>query len=294
MESTTAIFKGKVSVETAKRLETINEIGKIHSVFNRTLNIVLNVQFPNMITIGDSSIAGSPNSVSITNYKQLNKSLKLDQSCLIFSNRVIIDTHSIIHIEPPYTSVMSDSEFMDMMVVETHIEWLKKLLEKKNPYKQQPSYLPFYNQVLIEGQSLSHAIVHRNRKEIERSTKQLIGMGVGLTPSGDDYLTGLLLTLRRWSKQFGFISQAIFMGELNLMTQTNIISQHQLYFALQGEGKQSVVEFIGDFVNDEMAYGEFQKQVQDVLNIGSTSGFDILLGILAGFNIIKRIEGKYE
>lgn len=301
MKAQVALYEGRISRETSKRLENIQEIGKIHSIFQHTLNIVLNIQLPNLITLGDDRLLGSPNSVSIDGFQQLLATLPDNASCLLLPHRIYIDTHAIIQLK-----VDTQSEAETLLVEKGVFSnegltsendyrcYLEQHLAKHNPYLSNPSYFPFFQQVKVEGAALVAAIMARNWVEVKYHGRRLIGLGVGLTPSGDDYLTGLLLTLNQKALLKQNVNEAIFGNGQQLLEKTNVISQHQLYFAKAGEGKASVLNLITGIKQKRLKACELQTAIAEVLSIGSTSGYDMLLGVLAGLTILTRSEEKIE
>ncbi|MDG6146345.1 DUF2877 domain-containing protein, partial [Lactococcus formosensis] len=80
------------------------------------------------------------------------------------------------------------------------IEKLNILELKNNPYTNNPAYRPFLAPLLCEIQSLKQALISGEHIRIRKNGQRLIGLGVGLTPSGDDVLTGLFLTLNSLPK----------------------------------------------------------------------------------------------
>ena len=104
---------------------------------------------------------------------------------------------------------------------------------------------------------------------IGAEAEQLIGLGPGLTPSGDDYLGGMLVALRltgramqaeglwRWLKP-------------RLKTRTSAISAAHLAAAAAGEGHEALHRVLA---------GELDLAALDA--VGHTSGWDALAGAVA-------------
>ena len=103
----------------------------------------------------------------------------------------------------------------------------------------------------------------------------LLGLGPGLTPSGDDFLGGALIALRTINK----VESAIKLWEgiaVSVPTSTNEISSAQLFAASHGYGADSVHRLLNSIFTHKI--GEFLQDRKLVENIGHTSGCDIMLG----------------
>lgn len=109
---------------------------------------------------------------------------------------------------------------------------------------------------------------------LERETERLIGLGPGLTPSGDDYLGGMLLALRTCGREAQ--AQALWRWlEPRLAGRTSAISAAHLAAAAQGEAHEALHECLRKLYGSERSW-------QDVLSalsaVGHCSGWDGLAG----------------
>lgn len=112
----------------------------------------------------------------------------------------------------------------------------------------------------------------------------LIGLGPGLTPSGDDllvgYLAGLWCTVRDRSERAQFISS---LGKtiIGLSRQTNDISRTYLYHAVQGQVSSRLANLA-----EAISQGESPDRLLDLaeaaMNVGHTSGLEAVTGLLMG------------
>lgn len=132
---------------------------------------------------------------------------------------------------------------------------------------------------------------------ILKSAEPILGLGPGLTPSCDDFLAGLMMSLntagvsifrseRHTIDFFTKISEAIW---TLAKEKTTIYSQSFLYEASIGEGPKNAVDLILSVVskNPEQV-AEFSKRL---ISAGATSGADISIGIYYGIRfLISRIE----
>jgi len=107
---------------------------------------------------------------------------------------------------------------------------------------------------------------------------QLIGLGPGLTPSGDDYLGGVLVALR-WVGRGAHADSLWRWLEPRLSARTSAISAAHLAAAAGGE----VHEVLHDLLTDLAAWEtpDLLPSLSRLDALGHTSGWDTLAGIVA-------------
>lgn len=111
---------------------------------------------------------------------------------------------------------------------------------------------------------------------------RIVGLGVGLTPSGDDFIIGALAIARAFSLSGGLGYALVEIVDM-LAQNTTRISQHYLMSAVRGRFSQSVIDAVhavlcGDL---HMSTGASEASFRTLLNHGSTSGTDTLAGMVA-------------
>ena len=106
---------------------------------------------------------------------------------------------------------------------------------------------------------------------IAEEAEQLIGLGPGLTPSGDDYLGGMLVALRRTRRAMQ--AEGLWRWlQPRLRERTSAISAAHLAAAAAGEGHEALHSVLD---------GELDLDALDA--VGHTSGWDALAGAAAVF-----------
>jgi len=275
---------GKVNFDTFKRVHSQEFQGVIHSIFDHTINVVLNKQIPNMLTLGGRRVRGSPNSVFLENFQELKSHIFRGQKVNLAQGKLFIDPQLEIKFRIDTVGTSEKHNTLPSNLSQK-IEKLNILELKSNPYTNNPAYRPFLTPLLCEIQSLKQALIGGEHIRIRKNGQRLIGLGVGLTPSGDDVLTGLFLTLNSLPKCKEKVVEDILGKNGSQLSHTNLISQHQLYFAALGEGKANVLSFI-----EESDPELIEERAQSVLEIGSTSGFDTLLGIKLAMEFMRAEE----
>jgi hypothetical protein len=113
----------------------------------------------------------------------------------------------------------------------------------------------------------------------------LIGLGPGLTPSGDDYLCGFLIALALTSR-FALRDHIWRAVEPHLGQRTNDISRAHLGAAAEGFGNAALHLLLNAILagaNDQIPAGFSQA-----IAIGHTSGWDALAGAIA---VLRALDG---
>lgn len=259
--------------------------GEVLHVFNQTINIVLKKQFPNLLTIGGMQILGNPQSLAFSNFHVIQSQLKVGDRCLLQGTEQLIFSDFQCHLKliaedegERTLSIIPRPSFLEK------IQLLKLALLGKNTSQTHPSFAPFYQQLYRESEQLNTALLKGDREVVQEKVRRMIGLGIGLTPSGDDFLTGMLLVLQNEKELGHFLQQSV----LQELTGTNVISQHQLYFACQGVAKPSLLVVVQGIFDETSELAKLQQAITETLAIGSTSGHDLLSGVVQGFDLLNR------
>ncbi|OJG85511.1 hypothetical protein RV15_GL002576 [Enterococcus silesiacus] len=167
-------------------------------------------------------------------------------------------------------------------------QWLNHL-ESKGGYLLNQTQATAYEKMIhrmLQKES-AQLLIYLKEKQLFQARQQLnrvIGLGPGLTPSGDDFLVGLALIFTTVNYPYHSLKQWLYNSRDELKKRTNIISFSTLDWAIKGVSR----ERIGSFLN-ELFSGEDEELLKEkmlaVLAIGSTSGGDMLTGMLAGIKL---------
>ncbi|MDZ4132957.1 MAG: DUF2877 domain-containing protein [Dethiobacteria bacterium] len=122
---------------------------------------------------------------------------------------------------------------------------------------------------------LLNALVTDSEKDFIKACRNLIGMGKGFSPTGDDLIHGALVAYHSFMNDNNFIVKIS--GSFHeLFTQTNFIGQHMLEMGWKGKASEAMTAFmltLNDGAVDKSALSR-------VLKIGSGSGFEMAIAIL--------------
>ena len=125
------------------------------------------------------------------------------------------------------------------------------------------------------------------------AAERLIGLGPGLTPSGDDVLAGVLLALRHLGAA-ARVGRAVWLADwlattvtFDARTRTTPISATLLYCAARGEASPEVTEVLRALAESrppEAALGRLDR-------LGHTSGADLTQGLRIGVTSVLTLSG---
>jgi hypothetical protein len=114
------------------------------------------------------------------------------------------------------------------------------------------------------------------------SWQKLLGLGPGLTPSGDDLIGGMMLALH--SLDQGKILKCLTAAITPVMDdRTNPISAAHLRAAMEGMGSEAAHKVIGTILSGSR--GDYPEAVKSIEKTGHTSGWDTLAGVVIVYRL---------
>ncbi|MGW6399272.1 oxamate carbamoyltransferase subunit AllH family protein [Streptomyces sp. NPDC055134] len=125
----------------------------------------------------------------------------------------------------------------------------------------------------------------------------LLGLGPGLTPAGDDFLTASALLSSLPGSRLGPFGRALRDVLLDRPGRTTRLSLATLDEALSGRAGASLLDVLHALARPDR-WGEvhvtqsIRTPVRHVLAIGHTSGTDILSGLVTGLRLEKELRGS--
>jgi hypothetical protein len=127
------------------------------------------------------------------------------------------------------------------------------------------------------GSWIANAMAGRPHKVDAERIASLIGLGPGLTPSGDDFLCGALIALSLLRESALRLSLWQTVQPL-LATLSNDISAAHLAAAAVGLGSDALHELLGAVITGQVE--PIPIRVRAVASIGHTSGLDAIAGVV--------------
>lgn len=247
----------------------------IHSIFKR----VVNIKTPKgLISVVTNSIGKSASYIVIDQERNFLEAgidsgdlVKIDGNALIFSSMVVD---------------MNNAEIWNDIVDNT-FKWEKSKINLENimAFKSSIDRYDLNNSAwkkLHCDRDFKERIKSLKGKNPSEAVKKLIGLGPGLTPTGDDVLLGFLSIINTCDD---FIPvRKVFINELlSNLKYTSDISGYFLKMAAENHYH----EYVQDLIYS-MVIGLPESvciSVKKLLSIGATSGADIATGMYLGFSI---------
>jgi hypothetical protein len=292
--------------------------GEIHSVFQRALNI--RTSGGQLISVLSSSGLPGPNTVVTELPPGLNFIVMgLRSGMPVRMDRVEADLgHGAlcvrIHLAPKWwPRLVSGAEHLDMNRLGHNISTLLKTLPREK-IKEGLGRFIFYVSEMVAGRwraveslglnrlerqallgirDLIRGTLERDEERLGMGFRKLIGLGTGMTPSGDDLLCGFIGTLSVISRRVGGPDVEdlleIFKYHLRAMKdKTTFVSGNLLSYASGGRVSSPILSVIRTllFGRDSAA----RSAVDNLLQLGYSSGSDVLLGLLLALSVAPRMR----
>ncbi|MEH7155488.1 DUF2877 domain-containing protein [Neobacillus drentensis] len=270
--------------------------GFIHTIFSKTVNIKCR-ESGELYTLACNRLDNAPNSLIIdincfsNNHLELNDQVFIQKSTLSIDNKMVIRLEDVKGWECslPCYPLNEQRLIYNLAIMKGYIEFngksggMKKDSQTRNPFEVEMAKM-----LEERSYSLLCSLVNNNESEAVNHALSLIGLGPGLTPSGDDYLTGLMTTFQLLNCPCYSLKEFCERVILKAKHLTNEISYMTLKMASVGKVRESIVHLLCLAMYGEEK--ELIKALQHVLQIGSSSGTDISLGLVSGLETILKIS----
>lgn len=158
---------------------------------------------------------------------------------------------------------------------------------------------PFAAAVALRVRDGVEAIVRGERGDdrdaVSVAVAGLLGLGPGLTPTGDDVLTGIALLAAQPASRIRHVGAAI-VAELDRRPDaTTVVARATLREAARGRARQSLMTLLGVLAMhgaESVHRPALLQAARQVIGIGHTSGTDILSGIAAGLRLERELRDR--
>ncbi|MGL4668264.1 MAG: DUF2877 domain-containing protein [Saezia sp.] len=256
---------------------------KVHSVFDRAAN--LQDDQGKLYTLVGSALGLAPDTMSLSCVQVADLNLHVGDS-VVGSNTGFMLGNAFVGFEDAarWDSGLPVYQDFDLTAV---LELMDELLQEETCDKNMLEKA-FYRHLEALCQDVERGFLQADDHLIKLSLERMVGLGIGLTPSGDDVLVGLCAVLAvpgyPVAKLFPFCQEAIAKAQ----GKTNEISYTALLHAAKGHFNERLIHCLDCmFKGNEKA---LEEALQAVLAIGSSSGADMLRGVRMGLLFDKRSE----
>lgn len=143
-----------------------------------------------------------------------------------------------------------------------------------------------YAKCYTRGEQLLEAAVKRDTKAFKDAAVSLVGLGRGLTPSGDDILSGFCAVARFMPDIASLIREtyaAIIGYAFNGTTRVSFELLNKIYEGHYSTALSAVLNAL--YMDDEK---KCQSACASLLNIGASTGRDSLYGILLALRLMRH------
>jgi len=130
-----------------------------------------------------------------------------------------------------------------------------------------------------------------DERAMQDSVRRCIGCGVGLTPSGDDMLIGLLAVLALPQNPNYHIFTLLAQQLEDSAGQTTDVSRAALLHARDGRFNQALTACLQMFFLEDKIV--LRNSLKTLLSLGATSGMDMLKGMKTGLIMLTEREKHY-
>lgn len=248
-------FTAEVTGGAAREALALGE-GEVCAVFRRSFYLRLGRKYA---CVGDAALGRGPLNALVADFKEP----------AIGDTAVVALHNAALWQPPPFRGE-----------AHPHLDALRACLDGHVPEEGLGcTILGVHNALSVHAQPALEAIDRwLAGHALANDASQLIGLGPGLTPSGDDYFGGVLVALR-W---LGRGSQADSLWrwlEPRLAARTSEISAAHLAAAASGEVHEALHEVLADLSAWEAP--DLHPSLARLDAVGHTSGWDALAGVVA-------------
>ena len=248
-----------------------NSLGKIHSIFQSSFNIVIQEQLVHFASLGTPLSAFGVN-IPNNSLEQLLKGIQIGDSISYHDGKIMMNTS--------YHDVLIKLD--KLAEVDLRLKQLSIDLLRNNEIFGLIEQIDFNKDSgVIQSEDESHLIDEiidaqlGDRLVIKRCIEHFFGRGIGLTPSGDDFISGLIMV------ESSFSNDSFWQDELRGFLKnhsTTDVSYSYLNCLLNGyvsEGFKNLLNNLSGTVEKAKAI----RLVNSIRDYGHTSGIDTLFGM---------------
>jgi len=274
--------------------------GEVHSVFSRTFNILLSGRLIGILSEREALNPISVRSDIPPNVKMLGL-VKKGMPVVIVGNSIKVGEVELdfqdVSVWVPQTrvnSIRKEEVSKNLRIVKRIVTNVRKsggfvqLLRNIDGLSVESPDTPGLSHLCREAKPKIVSLISKikNMEDVEVEISGLVGLGSGLTPSGDDFLCGFAASIV-WTVRSGSGNENI-LGKIEKAIKkhsraTNLLSSQLLEHALRGEVDERVERFL------KAMFGESDENLrfltEQVVRIGETSGVDMLLGLMLGMEV---------
>ncbi len=255
--------------------------GHVHSTFRSVINVA--TDHPELLSLTAASVARAPRSIQVC----LDR---MDCHGIAVGDDVFSDGHTlrigesfvvVVSATPVWAENAADGE-----PLARRVDALEALLSAPEPTRSISAFERAVDERVQSGiEALQSAVLVRDEEGVQHAVASLVGLGTGLTPTGDDVLTSAAFVATRLGEPLELLHRGV--AGVVESGATNDISLTAMRCALRGRAVQPIEDLYTWLCGGNMHNPH--KLVADVQAIGHTSGADLALGLISAVRLYLEI-----
>ena len=263
--------------------------GRVTAVFEHSLYLEVN---GSLICIADANLGFGPLTVSVKNKYGMEwiNSFNVGREVEVSPVGISIDDSTIISTIGVHSWLPPKRPAWTKNSLKLGLRELENLAQAKVPDEglgrflfECPDRFPDSNESLAAEKSIG-ILKNWLKKCFEvkmpitpdkESVATLLGLGQGLTPSGDDFLGGMLIALHVCGEKS--VQKQLYIQVEPLLNNTGPVSSSHLKAASLGEGSESLHQMLNMLLEGNDT--NLELGIEAINQIGHTSGWDALAGV---------------
>ena len=297
-----------IGTSAADRIKERGIIGRVHSVFGGAIEVI--VPGGSMFSVVREDVGAGPINI-LTNLpvgKRMTETgveggqevVRRGEDLVVGGGRLLISLQGV----SVYRPQASFRKVKDIPSIRRNVVIVARTAEKLGNHQglggligrivlKRRGRLNRYSRLALPRvRSILRTIDEGKTSDLDKETKNLVGLGPGLTPSSDDLLSGLMATLaiaaHNLKRDVERVKEVNERMSLAALKRTTSLSQEYLSHAARGETNQHFLELIKKVLTGTP--DDVKHTTGLVLRVGETSGTDTVLGVLLGFQLLLRKE----
>jgi len=300
-----------IGFAAANRIRGRGAIGRVHSIFSGAIDVVL--RGGSMVSIVREEVGSGPTnivtdlprkmSMAELGVEKSDKVLRKSGEIRIGGKRAVLV--SIQHARLYRTEKEFPTKPRSISEIRTNVAAVARTAASRGHHQGLGGLIPllvpsgiektkrpaalnsFSRLALPRVRSLLSKIREGRISDLGTDVQNLAGLGPGLTPSGDDMLSGLMASLALIAHNLKGDAERVRRVNREIASsarkRTTMLSEEYLSQAARGETNEHFQELIKKMLT--ALPNEAKRSAELVLKVGETSGTDTVLGILLGFQL---------
>ncbi|MFZ5351235.1 MAG: DUF2877 domain-containing protein [Bacillota bacterium] len=274
---------------TAYRILSREKSGILHSMFANAVNLMFSDDY--LITIMPEGLSFSNQAVIVSNrdFARLANEFGSSGDRIVPDAMLSYSSCDVVDLSIPDSMTYTEEYCISENIAACISELKAQDNEGFAPFLL--GYDNLYTELLrVKLKAVDFDVSVNNGERLAGFLSGIIGLGQGLTPSGDDFVYGFLSSMFYYCnfKQLCVegVQKAAELLSLEAKHKTTIISYNMLRSCIKGEFNQAVRDFNIALLKSKHTADAFHR----VLDIGSSSGADMAAGILYGYQKLLEKE----